>query len=227
MLRTFLPQQTADLRGGIYRVVEWASAAALPVDQETVRRRLVREIGPWSAAGEDSGFGAALRKGANVEVVQLDYERGVTVERFPRVWLCRTCRRVGASRERACRCGKRTWGQLHFVGFHDCGYVCEPWVKRCPQHDDVKVVLPRSAKASNLVARKCGAAISRIVFLLGSVTCRADATACGYQRLAKPRMRESLGIRSTSMSRQRQRQIGAAGDMSRTKPCRKNSASIS
>ena len=150
ILRTFLPQQTADLKGGIYKVTEWSSAVPIPVDQEIVSRRLLREITPWARAQTDNGFAADLRRGANVEVVELDDRRGVTVERFPEVWLCRNCRRIGKERSRNCRCGVRRWGQLHFVGFHSCGALVEPWIKRCQQHDDVMLVSPKSAQAKDI-----------------------------------------------------------------------------
>ena len=85
ILRTFLPQQTADLRGGIYRVVEWSGATPIVVDPDIVRRRLLREIGSWERAGTDGGFAADLRRGQPVEVVEIDPGRGVTVERYPQV----------------------------------------------------------------------------------------------------------------------------------------------
>jgi hypothetical protein len=150
ILRTFLPQQTADLKGGIYKVTEWSSAVPISVDQEIISRRLLREITPWARAKTDNGFAGDLRRGANIEVVELDDRRGVTVERFPEVWLCRNCRRVGKERSRNCRCGARRWGQLHFVGFHSCGALVEPWIKRCQQHDDVMLVSPKSAQAKDI-----------------------------------------------------------------------------
>jgi hypothetical protein len=149
ILRTFLPQQTADIGSGIYRVVEWTSALPVTVDTDVVRRRLLREIRPWEQVGADGGLASDLRAGARLEVVELDDQRGVTVERFPQVWLC-PCKRIGKNREQPCKCGLRKWGQLHFLGFHTCGAVVEPWIKRCPNHDDVRLVSPRSAKASDI-----------------------------------------------------------------------------
>ncbi|MGY1728369.1 hypothetical protein ACI79J_15475 [Geodermatophilus sp. SYSU D01062] len=150
ILRTFLPQQTADLRRGIYRVVEWTSAQPLAVDPDVIRRRLLREVRPWEQAGLDNGVAADLRSGARIEVVELDERRGVTVERYPNVWVCDTCKRIGKRADRPCKCGAQRWGQLHFVGFHSCGAVVEPFIRRCPAHDDVKLVAPRSAKASDI-----------------------------------------------------------------------------
>jgi hypothetical protein len=149
ILRTFLPQQTVDLRGDIYRVTEW-SAHPVDVDTALVRRQLLHEIGAWIAHGTDGGMGDDLLRKAPVEVVELDETRGVTVERYPQVWLCRTCKRIGKSLDRPCRCGQRRWGQLHFVGVDDCGAITEPWIRRCPTHDDVKVVIPKSAKAADI-----------------------------------------------------------------------------
>jgi hypothetical protein len=172
ILRTFLPQQTADLKGGIYRVTEWSGAAPIMIDREVIVRRLLHEIYPWSRAHTDSGYAADLRAGATVEVVELDDRRGVQVEMFPQVWLCRDCRRVGKTRDRQCRCGQRRWGQLHFVGFHSCGAIVEPWIKRCPQHDDVKLVSPRSAQAKDM-AFVCPVCNLELMRGLGFTPCRA------------------------------------------------------
>lgn len=150
ILRTFLPQQTADLKGAIYKVSEWSSAVPIVVDPDIVSRRLLREITPWARAKTDNGFAADLLRGVTVEVVELDDRRGVAVQRFPEIWLCRNCRRIGKVRTKDCRCGARRWGQLHFVGFHSCGALVEPWIKRCQQHDDVMLVSPKSAQAKDI-----------------------------------------------------------------------------
>ncbi|MGW4590168.1 hypothetical protein ACWEKJ_22815 [Amycolatopsis thermoflava] len=150
ILRTFLPEQTVDLRGDIYRVTEWSAPTAIEVDIDRVRWSLLREIAAWTANDNDSGIGAELHRGASVEVVELDERRGVTVERYPEVWLCRACKRIGKSLNRSCKCGQRRWGQLHFVGIHDCGRIEVPWIRRCVTHDDVKVVIPKSAKAADI-----------------------------------------------------------------------------
>lgn len=151
ILRTFLPAQTADLRGAIYQVVDWSEPIPVEVDTDVVRRHLLREIGPWTVNGKDSGMAEQLRRNAPVEVVELDDLRGVTVKRFPEVWLCPACKRIGKSLDRPCPCGQRgRWGQLHFVGFHECGALVEPYIRRCPEHDDVKVLIPKSAKAVDI-----------------------------------------------------------------------------
>ncbi len=151
VLRGYLPQQTQDLKGGIYRVTQWSHAVPVTVDEAMVRRQLARQIAPFEAASNDSGIAVQLRAGASVEVIELpDEGGGVQVERFPRVWLCQACRRVAANPGRACRCGTKRWGQLHFVGVHTCGYVDEPRITRCPVHDDVQLVSPKSAKAQDI-----------------------------------------------------------------------------
>lgn len=150
ILRTFLPRQTADLKNGIYMVSEWSGAAALPIDESSVRRALQREVAPWIVNATDNGLGADLYGGKSIRVVELDEERGVAVERFPRVWLCPTCKRIGKDMAKPCPCGSKRWGQLHFVGFHSCGSITEPWIKRCPTHNDVKLVSPKSAKAADI-----------------------------------------------------------------------------
>lgn len=150
ILRTFLPRQTADLKGGIYMVAEWSGAYSLPIDEHAVRRALIREIAAWSVSGRDGGLSADLHRGKSVKVVALDEERGVAVERFPQVWLCPSCKRIGKSMAKPCVCGNRRWGQLHFVGFHSCGSITEPWIKRCTTHDDVKLVSPKSTKANDI-----------------------------------------------------------------------------
>lgn len=158
ILRTFLPDQTVDLNGNIYRVAEWSAPTHLEVDTDLVRQRLLQEVVAWIAHDTDGGVGDDLRRRAPVEVVELDERRGVTVERYPQVWLCRSCKRIGKSADRRCVCGQRHWGQLHFVGVHDCGAIAEPRVRRCPEHDDVKVVIPKSAKAADItfVCPSCG-----------------------------------------------------------------------
>jgi len=150
VLRTFLPQQTADLRGGIYRVTEWTSASPLTVDVETVRRRLLREIHLWELAGADGGLAADLHQKRALDVVELDDAHGVTVERWPRIWLCRACRRLGTSLEKPCTCGAHSWGQLHFIGFHECGAVVEPRIPRCPTHHQAQLVATTSTKTADL-----------------------------------------------------------------------------
>jgi hypothetical protein len=177
--RTFLPGQTADVGGRIYRVEGWPGARSLPIDVDAVRRRLLREIRPFEAAGGDSGLGSDLRRGMSLEVVEVDTESGVLVEMYPQIWLCRACKRIGRRRDQACRCGANQWGQFHFLGVHSCGNVVEPFIRRCPAHDDVAVISPRSAKASDIVFR-CPECRQELAKGLGFVRC----SACGQGSIA-------------------------------------------
>ena len=150
ILRGFLPQQTQDLRGGIYRVTEWAGAVPLNVDDRALRRHLLREIRPFEVAGTDGGVAADLHGNARLEVVELDDGRGVNVERFPRSGCATPASGSASAPTSSASAARRRWGQLHFIGFHHCGAVAEPWIRRCPAHDDVQLVSPRSAKATDI-----------------------------------------------------------------------------
>lgn len=172
--RTFLPGQTADLGGRIYRVESWPGAHPLAIDAEAVRRRLLREIRPFEMHQHDSGLAADLRRGQSLEVVQIDTDMGATVELYPQIWLCRSCKRIGKRRDQKCRCGQQSWGQFHFLGVHSCGSVVEPFIRRCPTHDDIAVISPRSAKASDITFR-CPVCHIDVAKGLGFVKC----TACG------------------------------------------------
>ncbi|OHU61840.1 hypothetical protein BKG85_23085 [Mycobacteroides chelonae] len=146
----FLPGQTADLDGRIWKVRDWRDPERLSVDEEGVRRRLIAAMGPWAANGRDNFASQELREGHSLEVVELNRSRGVSVEPWPNVLVCQVCKRIDNNRDQNCKCGKRRWSQLHFVGYHECGYVCEPWIPRCPQHDDVAINSPRTAQAKDL-----------------------------------------------------------------------------
>jgi hypothetical protein len=134
VLYGFLPEQTADLHGGIWKATEWRDAIKVDVDEGLLRRRLEEEIYGWS---RDQGAIRALRA-LDVEVVKVNESRGVRVERFPNVYICRHCRRVENRYDRPCPCGGR-WEQTHFVGYHECGRLEDPVIPRCPQHHEVRM----------------------------------------------------------------------------------------
>lgn len=146
----FLPDQTVDLSGGISRVTRWVLPQHLDVDRETVRRELLRVIRPWTAAGRDGHLTEDLHKGLPLHILEVNEHRGAEVERFPKLYRCRTCSRLERSDGTACKCGSRRWVQWHFVAYHDCGYIGPPRYLRCPQHGEVKVVLPGTAAARDL-----------------------------------------------------------------------------
>jgi len=150
ILHGFLPGQTVDLNGGIFKVSEWRTPRYLQVDKETLRNELLRLARPWEVNETDAGFGKRLRRGEPFSVVSLDRRNGVAVERFPQVWQCRSCNRVTTKRSGTCKCGAESWGQLHFVGYHSCGRIQEPYIPLCPAHKDCKIVFPGSADASQI-----------------------------------------------------------------------------
>src|SRR5207247_601001 len=75
---------------------------------------------------------------------------GVEVERFPELYRCRFCGRLRETNEKDCRCGKSSWAQMPFVGYHKCGRLVAPWIPKCKEHDDVRVSLPGSATTRDL-----------------------------------------------------------------------------
>lgn len=146
----FLPEQTVDLSGGVWKVRRWILPRHLDVDRETIRRELLRAVRPWTAAGQDGSLAEDIRRGVTLHVLEVNEHRGVEVERFPRVFRCTTCSRLERQANRRCRCGESRWVQWHFVSYHDCGYIGAPKFMRCPDHDQVRVVLPGTASARDL-----------------------------------------------------------------------------
>lgn len=150
----FLPDQTVDLAGRVWRVKEWRHPLQAPIDDTALRRELIKQVSAWTAQGLDSGYGEDLRRGRSIRVLTLDKQNGVAVELFPKVFMCRSCKRVPKEDETTCRCGRPSFGQLPFVGYHDgCGSIRQPWIPRCKAHDDVEIVLPGTASASEIVFR--------------------------------------------------------------------------
>ena len=134
----FLPLQTADLEGGVWRVVKWVDPVALSVDREAVRSALASAVARWATAGADDGLFAELAQKSDFDVIAVNTDRGVLVEEFPRLWRCRACGRVTKSSGR-CRCGKATSVQLPLVSYHRCGSAEEPLVPTCPIHHEIAV----------------------------------------------------------------------------------------
>lgn len=146
----FLPEQTVDLQGRVWKVEKWIEPRRLQVDASTLRRELARQAAPWAAHDNDNRFVQRLMRGDEIEVLSLNMDLGVKVESFPNVWSCRACGRIRATSTDACKCGARAWGQLPFVGYHKCGMLREPFVPRCPTHNDVRIVFPGTSSAGEL-----------------------------------------------------------------------------
>jgi hypothetical protein len=149
----YLPEQTVDLRGGIWKVREWRQPIReSSVDLGTLRRELRRLVAPWRAAQRDGGYAADLDRNRELVVMRLDRTNGVDLEPFPKVWLCKSCRRILSSVEQKCQCGhERRPGQLQFVGTcSECGTIKAPFIPRCPQHQQVRVTFPGTSSASEI-----------------------------------------------------------------------------
>lgn len=131
ILHGFLPGQTVDLKSRIWKVKQWREPISVPVDQEILRRALLKAAAPW-ADGRDGGFAQDLHRGYGVALLRVNPEVGVIVEPYPRLWTCQRCKRVEKREDATCKCGIRNWRQLHFVGYHDCGALKEPHAPPCP-----------------------------------------------------------------------------------------------
>ncbi|KAB0674572.1 hypothetical protein J4G66_21980 [Aeromonas dhakensis] len=149
----FLPEQTVDLRGGVWKVKDWRHPKVRnEIDSASLRREIIRQASPWSALGMDAGFVAHLHAGAPLSVLTLDENNGVEVEPFPKSWICKTCKRVHDRPDATCPCGaKGHKGQLFFVGYHDkCGTLRAPWIPKCSEHKQVRIVFPGTSSATEI-----------------------------------------------------------------------------
>jgi hypothetical protein len=156
-----LPDQTVDINGSVWIVKEWIDPQPLDVDEESVRRALMEEVAAWSDAGKDGGLLDRLRAGERIEMVEVNINKGVVVEPFPRQWRCRRCGRIHRTKGDACTCGGAL-AQMHFVAFHNCGHMREPWLQSCPVHRQVAIRLPGTAAAKDMVffCPECGRTLS-------------------------------------------------------------------
>ena len=142
MLFGFLPEQTVDLKGMVWKVKEWVDARPRSVDAESLRQALIREATAWSAMRRDGNYGDQLRQGYSIKLMALDRENGVRVEKFPRLWVCKACNRLHQKNQPVrCACGGTYFGQLPFVSYHDqCGALRTPFVRTCfnvASHEDL------------------------------------------------------------------------------------------
>ncbi|MER6514514.1 hypothetical protein ABT158_47400 [Nonomuraea sp. NPDC001636] len=151
ILYGFLPEQTGDLRGGVWKSVEWKNPITIDIEDRLIRQRLVEEMEGWVAGGLDPSAVKSLRSGTPIEVVSVNRYQGVRVERFPEVWVCRECRRVQTGKPKRCSAGHDNWQQLHFVGYHECGRLEAPHIPRCPNHHEVRMRHQSSIEASRIV----------------------------------------------------------------------------
>jgi hypothetical protein len=148
----FLPDQTVDLRGRIWKVEKWHTFSnESRIDIASLRAEVRRLAGPWRATGRDGGFVTDLDRGFALKVLQLDKSRGVEMAPFPKLYTCKACSRLVTDPTRQCRCGAMRYGQLPFVGYcKECGDLRAPFPRRCPQHNEVRIHLPGTASASEI-----------------------------------------------------------------------------
>lgn len=148
----FLPEQTVDLRGKVWKVKEWTDARPRSVQVESLRQELEHHIGQWAATGKDGKYFEHLKASYPVRLLSLNRESGVRVERFPQSWICKSCNRLYQSSEPSvCECGQKRFGQLPFVGYHkECGTIRTPYIRPCPKHAQLRCVLPGTARAQEI-----------------------------------------------------------------------------
>lgn len=150
----FLPNQTVDLQGRVWKVSHWINPEVERViDMSTLRRELVRATYPWHAAGKDRSYRDDLERGAPIKVLSLSLENGIQVVPFPKLWVCKKCDRLTKDLGAACACGSQTSpGPFHFVGYcKDCGALREPYIRKCKTHNQVRVIWPGTASATEIV----------------------------------------------------------------------------
>jgi hypothetical protein len=120
----------------------------LDVDRELLRADLQRATSPWNE--NHDGIVDRLRAGWSLEIVEVNPHRGVQTVVFPEVFRCRVCGRVTQDESSPCRCGSRRWAQLHFVSFHDCGYVGAPKIPMCREHGEIVMSRPESTSLGDI-----------------------------------------------------------------------------
>ncbi len=149
----FLPEQTVDVKGGVWKVKNWREPfVERGVYAPALREELMRMASPWAAERKDDGFVADMQRGAEIEVVSVSRDNGVQLEPYPRQWVCKGCKRVHEGPTTpACPCGNTgSRGQMPFVGFHECGALTEPTIPKCRTHRQVRVRWPGTSSAREL-----------------------------------------------------------------------------
>ncbi len=151
----YLPEQTVDVAGGVWKVNRWREPAQQQnVNSDALAREVCRVALPWRQAGLDGGLVDDLTQGrSRIKVLTLDRERGIELDPFPRIWICKNCRRIHSAPDSRCPCGDRSRkGQLHFVGYCErCGAIREPWIPTCRQHHEAMITFPGTASGAEIL----------------------------------------------------------------------------
>lgn len=149
----FLPEQTVDLKGGVWKVRDWKHPIVRnEIDIGSLKREIVRQANPWRFSGMDGGFVSHMEGNAHLTVLTLNEANGVEVVPFPKLWICKYCKRVHEAAEASCPCGHTGQkGQMHFVGYHEkCGALRAPYIPKCPEHRQVKITFPGTSSATEI-----------------------------------------------------------------------------
>jgi hypothetical protein len=212
----FLPEQTVDLAGRVWKVREWRNPVMKHIDPTTLRREVIKAAMPWAVGNTDADYVKHLRQGRDLYAFALDRSNGVNVDEFPKVWMCkqRACNRVYfSSAPHTCKCGGEHFGQLPFVGYHSCGDLREPWVRRCAQHDDIAIRLPGTASAAEIVfycpSPGCGRELQKGLGFL-KCACGAGTTAFNVHR-ASPVYTPQTVVIVNPPSEERVKRLNEAG----------------
>lgn len=106
----FLPEQTVDLKGGVWKVRDWKHPIVRnEIDIGSLKREIVRQANPWRFSGMDGGFVSHMEGNAHLTVLTLNEANGVEVVPFPKLWICKYCKRVHEAAEASCRQSKENW----------------------------------------------------------------------------------------------------------------------
>lgn len=176
----YLPEQTVDVKGGIWKVVEWSGAIMRQnIDERSLKRELCRIVTPWAVAGTDGGFYIDLdRRGVSVVVKSLNKDRGAHLKPFPEIWYCSNCFRIHDTPDGVCPCrSKRRKGQLQFVAYSkSTGELREPNIPRCATHQASRIHLPGTATGSEVTfdCPECGRQMGGFGFTRASNGDRMD-----------------------------------------------------
>ncbi|MDH3378736.1 MAG: hypothetical protein OEQ39_17570 [Gammaproteobacteria bacterium] len=176
----FLPDQTVDLKGGVWKIDKWRRPVReSAIDNRTMRTELIRQAWPWAENGRDGGFVKDLERNRPFQVYSLDRENGVQAEQFPRLWECRSCHRLYGDQDFHCPCGSTGRpGQIHFVGYcEECGAIKAPYVPKCDQHKQRRINWPGTATATEILF-DCPKCKKQLKKGLGSPNCH-----CGNGRI--------------------------------------------
>ena len=216
----YLPDQTVDANGGVWKVDRWRNPVDEPnVDEQALANEVCRLATPWQNAQNDAGLVNDLfSRRARIKVKKLDRKQGIELSPFPPIWICKTCKRLQNDPSSQCAGGHGgRKGQFHFVGFCDrCGALRAPRLPKCSKHNQVKITFPGTSSSSEIVF-SCPVCNDFLQRGFGSRYCDA----CGNQSLSFNVHRAASVYTPRSVvlvnapSPERNQQIQAAGGAAR------------